>query len=1246
MSEPPINELSALEDIRAKGSCEWLKSKKFYHAWRTEHPSNRPILLLTGSPGSGKSVLSGQIINDLQKHEQRFSYFFFKHGVSTRSTVTACLRSLVYQMATFDNTILRKILKVQADTTTSWLQWDDQTIWRRLFIGCIFKEPNSLPIFWVIDGLDECDKFSSLITFIAQTPPSVKILITSRNTPEIGKSLDKIEHLISRHEIDDGDTASDIGIFIDSKMGNLPAGGDDGRERLKCKILENACGSFLWVSLVVKELEQVYSEEGAEEVLNEVPTDMNKLYAQMLRGTANNLRTAILARSIFTWALLASRPLNTNELQLAIKLDTNHTVHNLEKSIPAICGQLASVNQRGEVEIIHQTAKAYLLQQGDYNNLSINRSRAHDRMALLCLKVLSDDGSSHPHPDSNSKSGLADYACKYFSHHLQKCSSENTITWDILFKFLKNNALVWVEYLAKEDIRPIVRTAKDLQIYLRRRIKHLPPFCPQKSALEHWINDLIRLSTTFGAHLRISPSSVHSLIAEMCPRESAIAENYGPRHRGLEMRGLANITWDDCIARIDYANYRIKSVTQGDSYSAVAASDGTIFLYHSDSIQSVLTLHHGDWVDILAFSNQDRYLASSSKSEIKVWDVTDGSLVRVINASHTVSSLLFPGDLQTLTAVTENTETISWDVQSGNEKSRWNWVDSIDAGPGDPKPGKRRPQTTALSPDCTALAVSYRGLPVFLFNIETQRFIGRCSRRSSKAQKSFAPESDIFAMAFNPSPYINMIAVSHGDGELALYDLTTELRHRIPHIYAYSLACSPDGRKLVAGSVEGTIQIYEFVGARGDALSLLYQIKGNEEGIRGVVFSTDGLRFADIGNSFYRLWEPAVLTSNELDDGSQSGMSQATLIDAKSVTIFESPPEMMITTMCCHSDGNVAFCGKSDGSVSYNDTHSAIEKGVLYQHYSSITCIALIEGKGLLVTGDLDANITVGNVTVSQGACKLTAVLARFCLKAAPMRLLPDTSGTKLLIVGKSYCGVWTTSGHQVGSQLALQTADDNDYDEMTLINHPLCADYFVCIGRSGMQIFSWETTLEAIPSSNPSINSLDISTTPRQKKEDTTGVNGASSQALQTNTPRFIVGLLKSYSSTVKSQSNTIKAWHASSLSISEYFLEPIVAPDLINNANKIHQIITVVGSTMLFIDINFWVCSFDLDRARTTTSKYNCAKRHFFLLSDWQGQLMEFLIEYIPAKREFVVVTRQGLVVISKGLGFEDDWPGHMLT
>ncbi|KAK2744313.1 hypothetical protein FQN55_006827 [Onygenales sp. PD_40] len=1256
--EPPVNELSDLEDIRVPGSCEWLTLNKVYGNWSTEHHASRPIFFLTGNAGSGKSILSAYAINDLLKRELKCSYFFFKHGNATRSTVATCLRALAYQMARSDDMILQRLLQVHQDMSFS-SQWDEKTVWRKLYIGCIFKETNSTPAFWVIDGLDECDNFPVFLTLLAQIPSHLRILVTGRNIPAIEKGLGKLEHLVDQHQIDERDTVGDLSIFIDSRMDSFPTDDDEGREKLKSKILQKACGSFLWVSLVVKELGQVYSEEGAEEVLNEVPTDMNKVYARMLEGPANNPRAAKLARSIFMWTLLALRPLKVDELQFAIKLDTDQTVHNLDRSVPAICGQLAYVNQRNEVEIIHQTAKAYLLQQEEYPSIAVKKPQFHDRIALLCLKLLSGDFIKELRPfltkssyTSIPGSGFADYACESFSGHLQKCSSENSVTWDLLFKFLENNVLLWVEYLAtKKSLRPISQTAKNLQAYLRRRIKYLPPFCSQARTLESWINDLIRLSAKFGANLSLSPSSIHTLIPAMCPTESVVSETYGPRHRGLSIRGLNNGTWDDCLVRIDYTTHQIVAVAQGDRYSAVAASDGTIFSYYQDSMQPKSTLFHGERLKTMTFSTEDRYLASSGRKRVKIWDMADGTLVRVIDTDHTVSRLIFTNNTYALVAATHNNDTITWDLKTGIETDRWQWIDSIRTISDHHQPSQRQPQVVVFSPDYTALAVSYRGFPIFLFDTETKKFIGCCSRQSTNPQGGIASlagatrEYFVDAMAFNPSPDINVIVVSYGDGELVLYSLeSTELCYRSPGVYAHSLACSPDGRKLVTGSAQGTIQVFEFTGARGDSLSLIYRIKGHEDGIQSVVFSTDSLRFADIRGSQYRIWEPAVLACHELDEGSQSGSSQATLVEPNSVSMLDGSAGAEITTICCHPNGDFVFCGKQDGSVTYFDTRSATDLAVLYHHGANVgvTCITFVNEKGLLVTGDQSGGVVIYNVRVSQVDCEIAAISTEIRLDMTPTLLLPDPSGDRILIGGKKYAEVWTTEGEKVGSKITFQ----EDEDDVVMANHPFHSDLFVAVGRNGMQIYSWINALEPRLLSDDAVevsNSKTIALPPEHR--GTLQPKQRSDIDTQPNTPHFIVRLLKSKdSSNPRSTSVALKAWPASSIPITSSSPQSIPIPDFVNHAHKVRQVIGVTDNVLLFLSTNFWVCSVDLSQARDSKSANAGAQRHFFLLSEWQNSHRRFIIEYMPARREFVVATRHGLIVVSKGFEFEEPWLSSM--
>lgn len=1136
-------------------------------------------------------------------------------------------------MAKSNDAVLRRVLEVQRDAPLLE-QWDEKTVWRKLFVGCIFKETQSMPLFWVIDALDECQNFPAFLPLIAQAPSYVRLFLTSRKTPEIDKGLAKLAKVVGHYQIQEEDTHDDINIFIESRIDHLPASDDNYREKLKNKILRKASGSFLWVSLVVRELEQAYSEEGAEEVLNEVPTDMNKVYARMLENVLKNPRAAALARSIFMWTLLSLRPLKANELQFAIKLDTNQTVHDLDKSASAICGQLVRVNQKSEVEIIHQTAITYLLQQEDHPSLALNKQQSHSQIARICLTVLWENFSKGAHPRPMKAASYAkfiEYACKYFSDHLQRGSSEDSTAWDLLWKFLDYNVSLWIEHLARsKNLHHITRTAKNLQAYLKRRVKYLSPLSHQNENLESWINDLIRLNAKFGTSLDISPSSIHSLVPAMCPSESIISKTYISRKARLLINGLSNIVWDDCLARIDYLNHQANSIAHGDQLSAVAISDGTVFLYYQDSIQAKSTLGHGERVKIMAFSSEDRYLASSGLRSVKVWDPAEGTLVWKFDTSHQPLAFIFLDNDNVLATATQGNYMVAWDLREGAEMEQWKWTKAYCRATGQQKP-HQPPGKALFSPDATILAVSYRGLPIYLFDVNNKKFIGHCSRTRGMTNHYY-----VDALAFNPSPEIDILVVSYGDGELVVYDVgSTELRYRSSNIFAHNLACSPDGRKLVAGSSRGNIEIFEFAGARRETLSLTYRINAYEDGIRGIAFSSNSLRFSDIRGSQYRVWEPAVLVCNGQDEGSQSEFSQAITLEPKLVGMHEEPQAAEITAICCDHTGDFVFCGKQDGSVAYFETTASTQRGVLYRHATKVgvTCIAYIDERTLLITADESGRVLINNITRSPAGCELIARVAEIRSEESVTELIPDTFGTRVLLRGKMSAEVWTTEGKKVGGSIPLHN------DECKIINHPVHTEQFISVGRMGVSVYSWANALKIRPIIDDKKRTISLTVTPSSPGQHSEFLpeDLANLYSYQKSS-QFVVSLANgSPTSTSSSSVGSLQVWPASSISVSDPCPRPLPIPGFDNLTNKVRQIICVTGSLILFLDVSLWVCSLDVTKVTSFSHK---VKRHFFLLSEWQSSNRGFIIDYVPVTREFVVAKKDRILIVSKGLELEEPW------
>ena len=69
------------------------------------------------------------------------------------------------------------------------------------------------------------------------------------------------------------------------------------------------------------------------------------------------------------------------ELEHALRLDYLPEITNLRRSIDSLCGQLLCVDDFGRVQMIHETAKEFLLNTHEDDDFAINKARGNSRLA-------------------------------------------------------------------------------------------------------------------------------------------------------------------------------------------------------------------------------------------------------------------------------------------------------------------------------------------------------------------------------------------------------------------------------------------------------------------------------------------------------------------------------------------------------------------------------------------------------------------------------------------------------------------------------------------------------------------------------------------------------------------------------------------------------------------------------------------------------------------------------------------------
>ncbi|XMA09561.1 hypothetical protein WAI453_002352 [Rhynchosporium graminicola] len=174
-----------------------------------------------------------------------------------------------------------------------------------------------------------------------------------------------------------------------------------------------------------------------------------------------------MAIKILTWASCAFRPLDTDELPIALDAEFNFgNTRNLEEAIVDVCGNFVVV-KHSKVALIHQTARAFLVEERAQTSISIDRHKCHEYMAIVCMNFLSNaskwkekfsfaqDAISTSGQQSPSHVLLLEpflwYATTYWASHVSCAPANLAESKDLelaVFEFLDKHALLWINAIA------------------------------------------------------------------------------------------------------------------------------------------------------------------------------------------------------------------------------------------------------------------------------------------------------------------------------------------------------------------------------------------------------------------------------------------------------------------------------------------------------------------------------------------------------------------------------------------------------------------------------------------------------------------------------------------------------------------------------------------------------------------------------------------------------------------------------
>ena len=1208
VSDAPVDDLARIDALRMEGSCYWIFEKDEFQRWRDSSASQ--IYWVSAQPAAGKSVLAGSVISHLRGLGCECFYYFFDNSDKLKSTIHYFLRSMIWQIASHNSHILKIILRL-CEKGDEFPKMDHRTIWRRLFLEGLFKLRLDGPQYWVVDGLDECKSDLELVSLLLKIGEIkfIRLFITCRNTFDAYRQTTHPKTPIVSQALSVGDTQKDIELYIQANMELLPLVDEKARNTIVAQILSKSAGCFLWVNLVLQELRQVHTSGERRQVLEDVPSGMDDLYSRIVDSMSKATYGNKLAKAILTWTVCSVRPLTMTELHYALELNMEDTIDNLQKSLLMGCGHLVSVDIHSRVQMIHQTARDFLLRPNNPSEFAIDKKTGHKSILMTCLQYLLSEEMKGPRyrrlsvdKEETERSEFVRYACSTLSNHITHVDSADDECLITLGQFLSSyNILSWIEYIAQHlDLSLLIQTGKAMKDYLHRRSKHKSLLGKEVTVVDSWSTDLIRLVTKFGKHLSGLPASVYQLIPPFCPKQSAIKRQFASYTRGFAVDGLSAENWDDCLSAVVYQHDTPVALATSERFFAVGLSAGSVRIYYNTTCQEVRAFQHGESVRILEFGDLGNILVSAGFRKVCVWNLCSWENLWTFDLPTQCMSLVVEDDEQLMIGAFKHNNLIYWDLTIGEVLDSIDWTQDIAE---QSSYAISRPTGAAFGLELNLLAVLYRGQDILLWDLKS------CTMYESFAKDGVRSggntgSTTVWSIVFSPAPATALLAAGYSDGDLVLFDVSMGTVKEMTVANAQTLTSSPDGFTLASADSSGTIQIYEF-----ESLRLLYRINSAEEfSIRSLAFSADCHHLLDIRGSVCRAWDPVILSRQELEEENSDTISISTA--PPEIRLDDSEEIVMITALCCPSDSNVFFAGKDDGSVSSYDANNGEILQTLFNHSGNVSIVLINyeQESNMLSTIDSSSRVILHKILPKNRCYDVAETMIDYRTGIAVNQILVNKGHSRLLVSCSTEDKMWSIAAN--GSEL-IRVIPWKESHSHAWKSHPTEPGQLLLITRNVLHIYDWNT-FERLTGNEGIL--LEGSILP--------------DLAIKSIVPCFNGKVLATEfleSLSIRSKSRVLM-WHTKDLNINASRATSI--PEYQPLTDQVACHIGAYKDKLVFLHSNGWVCSAD-------SASYNLSRyvRHFFVPADWLSNSSELMIQ-MSGKGNIIFVKGSEVAVIRRGL------------
>ncbi|KAF5010610.1 hypothetical protein FDECE_3241 [Fusarium decemcellulare] len=380
-----------------EGTCQWLIDHPNFQNWRDDKASG--LLYVTGEPGSGKSVLSRYLADQVLRSLSS-CYFFFQADTKERNTAEAALRCILRQLFEQRPQLLSIDISRQFEEDGDKIRCSVRRLWRILVSAA--ENNRAGPVVCILDGLDECQPegqqqlLTTMNNFFDQsnTDARLKVLITTRTLGH-AKSTARFSVL----HLGGGDNSvyesltRDIDLVIRHRVTELKKSTNLTEAEVKDlteRMTQNPKRTHLWVFLIFKYLGMCAnkSPDKFKEQYKHLPTTFNDTYDKILSRSSDPAK----ARKLLHIIIAATRPLTLTEMAVAITIEDNNSSQSeleiqlkdhFRNTLEELCGPLVCVIDN-KVYLTHHTVREFLDSSAQINS---THNDLHIRSDLILGRI-------------------------------------------------------------------------------------------------------------------------------------------------------------------------------------------------------------------------------------------------------------------------------------------------------------------------------------------------------------------------------------------------------------------------------------------------------------------------------------------------------------------------------------------------------------------------------------------------------------------------------------------------------------------------------------------------------------------------------------------------------------------------------------------------------------------------------------------------------------------------------------------